>query len=48
MNYTLPALLRVKNPVAQRMSHATFEYHYGMHHMAYVINLGKLNKGTPF
>jgi Fe-Mn family superoxide dismutase len=48
MNYSLPELLRVKNPVAQRMSHATFEYHCGMHHMAYVINMGKLNKGTPF
>lgn len=30
------------------MSRETSEYHYGMHHQAYVTNLNKLIKGTEF
>jgi Fe-Mn family superoxide dismutase len=30
------------------MSHEAFEYHFGMHHIAYVVKMGKLNKGTEY
>ncbi len=32
----------------QRMSHEIFEYHFGLHHIAYVVKMGKLNKGTEY
>lgn len=31
-----------------RMSHEIFEYHFGLHHIAYVVKMGKLNKGTEY
>ena len=30
------------------MSHEVFEYHFGIHHIAYIVKLAKLNKGTEY
>jgi superoxide dismutase, Fe-Mn family len=34
--------------IAGHMTQKTFEYHCGMHHLAYVINLNRLNKGSKY
>ena len=34
--------------MAPLISKETISYHYGKHHAAYVTNLNKLVKGTPF
>lgn len=36
------------NPEVPRMSHETFVYHFGIHHIAYVVKMDKLNKGTEY
>jgi len=47
MEHTLPAP-PCGVAFAPLMSHETFEYHCGKHHLAHVIKLNKLNKGTEF
>jgi len=48
MEHTLPALPYAPDALAPHMSAETFEYHYGKHHQAYVINLNNLIKGTEY
>jgi len=45
MEHLLP---NAKNADAPHMSQEIFDYHCGMHQLAYVINLNKLNKGSEF
>ena len=48
MVHTVPALSCTTHELALQMSHETFEYHCGMHHLAYVINMNKLIKDTEY
>jgi superoxide dismutase, Fe-Mn family len=48
MKNLLGALPYAKEAIAPVMSKEVFDYHCGMHHLAYVINLNKLNKGTEY
>jgi len=45
MEHLLP---NAKNADAPHMSQEIFDYHCGMHQLAYVINLNKLNKGSEY
>ena len=48
VEHTLPALPYAIYALAPHMSQETFEYHYAKHHLACVLNLNKLVKGTGF
>ena len=48
MEHKLPELPFARDALAPHISAETIEYHYGKHHAAYVTNLNKLIKGTPF
>ncbi|NMM09852.1 MAG: superoxide dismutase [Fe] [Polaromonas sp.] len=48
MEHKLPALPYANDALAPYYSQETFEYHYGKHHNAYVVNLNNLQKGTEF
>lgn len=48
MEHTLPPLPFAPNALEPHMSKETFDFHYGKHHQAYVINLNNLIKGTEF
>ena len=45
---TLPKLPWPEDALAPLISKETISYHYGKHHAAYVANLNKLIKGTPY
>ncbi len=46
--FTLPELPWPQDALAPLISKETISYHYGKHHAAYVTNLNKLVKGTPY
>ena len=46
--FTLPKLPWPEDGAAPLISKETISYHYGKHHAAYVTNLNKLVKGTPY
>lgn len=48
MEHKLPPLPYAIDALAPKYSAETFEYHYGKHHNAYVVNLNNLQKGTEF
>jgi Fe-Mn family superoxide dismutase len=48
VEHTLPALPYAMYALAPHMSQETFEYHYARHHLAYVVNLNRLVKGTAY
>ncbi len=48
MEHKLPPLPYAIDALAPYCSQETLEYHHGKHHNAYVLNLNKLQKGTPF
>jgi Fe-Mn family superoxide dismutase len=48
MEHTLPQLPYALDALAPYISKETLEYHYGIHHQAYVTNLNNLIKGTEF
>jgi superoxide dismutase, Fe-Mn family len=48
MEHVLPPLPYAKDALAPHYSAETFEFHYGKHHNAYVVNLNNLQKGTEF
>ena len=48
MEHQLPPLPYAINALAPKYSQEAFEYHYGKHHNAYVVNLNNLQKGTEF
>ena len=48
MEHTLPPLPYAPNALEPHMSKETFDFHYGKHHNAYVVNLNNLQKGTEF
>lgn len=48
MSFELPPLPYEKNALEPHISAETLEYHYGKHHLAYVVNLNNLIKGTEF
>jgi superoxide dismutase, Fe-Mn family len=45
---TLPPLPWSEDALAPLISKETISYHYGKHHAAYVANLNKFIKGTPY
>ena len=48
MEHKLPPLPYAIDALAPTYSQEAFEYHYGKHHNAYVVNLNNLQKGTEF
>jgi len=48
MIHNLPELPYAKNELEPFISQRTLEFHFGKHHQAYVNNLNKLIKDTPF
>ncbi len=46
--FELPQLPFGKTELEPHMSAATFDYHHGKHHQAYVTNLNKMIEGTHF
>lgn len=48
MHPLFSALSFAIHPEVERMSYETFEYHFGMRHISYVINMNKLHKGTEY
>ena len=48
VEHTLPALPYAMYALAPHMSQETFDYLYAKHHLAYLVNLNKLIKGTDF
>lgn len=48
MSFELPALPYAQNALEPHISAETLEYHYGMHHNTYVVNLNNLIKDTEF
>jgi superoxide dismutase, Fe-Mn family len=46
--FVLPKLPWAEDALAPVISKETISYHYGKHHAAYVANLNKLVKGTPY
>jgi superoxide dismutase, Fe-Mn family len=46
--FTLPQLPWPQDALAPLISKETISYHYGKHHAAYVANLNKLIRGTPY
>jgi superoxide dismutase, Fe-Mn family len=46
--FELPELPWAQDALAPLISKETISFHYGKHHAAYVANLNKLVKGTPF
>jgi Fe-Mn family superoxide dismutase len=46
--FELPKLPWPEDALAPLISKETISYHYGKHHAAYVANLNKLVKGTPY
>ena len=48
MEHTLPPLPYPDDALAPHYSKEAFEYHYGKHHKAYVVNLNNLQKDTEF
>jgi Fe-Mn family superoxide dismutase len=48
MEHQLPPLPYAIDALAPEYSQEAFEYHYGKHHNAYVVNLNYLQKGTLF
>lgn len=48
MEHQLPPLPYANTALAPNYSQEAFEYHYGKHHNAYVVNLNNLQKGTEF
>ena len=46
MSFKLPDLPYSKDAFPNKISHETFDYHYGKHHATYVNNLNSLIKGT--
>jgi len=48
MALELPALPYAKNALAPHINEQTFDFHYGKHHNAYVVNGNKLIEGTEF
>ena len=46
--FELPKLPWPQDALAPLISKETISYHYGKHHAAYVTNLNKLVKGTPY
>ena len=48
MEHQLPALPYAQDALVPHISKETFEYHYGKHHNAYVVNLNNLIKGSEY
>ena len=48
MEHKLSPLPYAIDALAPQYSQEAFEYHYGKHHNAYVVNLNSLQKGTEF
>ena len=48
MEHQLSPLPYAIDALAPNYSQEAFEYHYGKHHNAYVVNLNNLQKGTEF
>lgn len=48
MEHQLAPLPYANNALVPFYSEEAFEYHYGKHHNAYVVNLNNLQKGTEF
>ena len=48
MEHKLLPLPYAIDALAPQYSQEAFEYHYGKHHNAYVVNLNNLQKGTEF
>ncbi|MBC7548905.1 MAG: superoxide dismutase [Fe] [Polaromonas sp.] len=48
MEHKLPPLPYAIDALAPQYSQEAFEYHYGKHHNAYVVNLNNLQKNTEF
>ena len=48
MEHKLPPLPYAIDALAPKYSQEAFDYHYGKHHNAYVVNLNNLQKGTEF
>lgn len=48
MEHKLSPLPYAIDALAPQYSQEAFEYHYGKHHNAYVVNLNNLQKGTEF
>jgi superoxide dismutase, Fe-Mn family len=46
--FVLPKLPWSEDALSPKISKETISYHYGKHHAAYVANLNKLTKGTPY